>query len=609
MANTNNRELLANYLTGTQDPAKRNYVRNPSAHKNVANITVSGATVTRNTSSPLTSISDIQIGFTAAAQTADVSAGVLDRALSNSNCELRFNYKLTLGSGATVQVSVRDGSNTTISQALPAEATNRPVSINFPCGSSGNSFSVRFEQTVGAVTSTLNVANLYLGQATNVGSVAQASFIGSGYIAGTSGCSWSRANTTIGPFSTNSSCPGVTIESNPGYAGGGILQTTDTDLPRFTFNNLPPGIYEAKVTGSVYSSSVGVKAGIAISDGVTTGTVNSAAEVNSDASTVFMTFTYNEPGNRTFEIYGSAQTSGTVNLENGVGQNVRFSLIRYPLSSEIAVRPENGAQTYGIRWAETSSCSWNGTSATYASFAADADCPTPTTYGNVTVPGTKLFNGTFNNVVPGEYEVVFNGVALTDASTNCSYQLWDGTNSIAETNGFNERGVSTLIGRVSYDSLANRTIEVRYKRVSGAGSCRIDAQVNSVQLQMKPIKPSTIAPNLVNSVTSLSTGSLRIESVRITNNGSVCAISNQSSDWISAGTRSGSVCQSVISSGVFASTPMCVCTAEAPPTPSAECSIQDNISATTLWNVSSDSGGTQQNYTRSIICIGPRGNL
>ena len=65
MASTSNRALLANYLLGQQSSAMgKNYISNPSAFMNTVGTSVTGtATVSRNTTSPLTAISDFSISL------------------------------------------------------------------------------------------------------------------------------------------------------------------------------------------------------------------------------------------------------------------------------------------------------------------------------------------------------------------------------------------------------------------------------------------------------------------------------------------------------------------------------------------------------------------
>jgi len=97
----------------------------------------------------------------------------------------------------------------------------------------------------------------------------------------------------------------------------GQWQTTDSDLPRVTINNLPAGTYKAKFIVREFMSLATNQPVLAINDGTTTCEPISVNESNISAvsQTVECTFVYTNSGNRVFELYG-ASPSNTITVAN-----------------------------------------------------------------------------------------------------------------------------------------------------------------------------------------------------------------------------------------------------------------------------------------------------
>ncbi len=132
----------------------------------------------------------------------------------------------------------------------------------------------------------------------------------------------------------------------------------------------------------------------------------------------------------------------------------------------------------GATSAVTANCAWNTNSASFASFAADTDCPAPTVSGNASAPGTKIPGVTFTSLPPGEYYVVASGSFIssgvgTPAMTGV-YTLYDGTSNsgnstIAAFQGSvnNMTYSSSVIGRFSYTTAqSSLTFQVQAKTSS-----------------------------------------------------------------------------------------------------------------------------------------------
>jgi len=192
-------------------------------------------------------------------------------------------------------------------------------------------------------------------QEINLTNISQATFIGSAYFATTANCLASVGSTTIAQFGTDSDCPGPTVESNP---GPGVIQTTDSNFPRVTLNNLPPGRYKVTVIGG-FNSSGGGRTAIAIYDGSTFSSncavYGTTSGVGSGVCEHF--FEYSTSGNRSFEIYG-ATSSGNINWVNDTNaMSLKFLFERYPLSSEQAYRPSQVPFLW--RGRHPQGCSWS----------------------------------------------------------------------------------------------------------------------------------------------------------------------------------------------------------------------------------------------------------
>lgn len=135
---------------------------------------------------------------------------------------------------------------------------------------------------------------------------------GESYFAGTTGCQWSRTNATVGPFTATAACPGPTIIDG----SMGSWQTTDSDLPRQTINNLPAGKYKATFTVPVFMTTT-VQGVVAINDGTTTcePIISEQSSAAASSQTISCVFNYTSSGNRVFEVYAGSNTS-TINLLN-----------------------------------------------------------------------------------------------------------------------------------------------------------------------------------------------------------------------------------------------------------------------------------------------------
>jgi hypothetical protein len=177
-------------------------------------------------------------------------------------------------------------------------------------GATSNGISVNTNGT--NVTGTIYIDESFVGITDLSADVDASRIAGESYFTGTSGCIWSRTSTIIGAFSTVAACPGPTIVRQ----SLGSWQTTDSDLPRVTINNLPAGTYKATFILVGYPTASAGTA-FAINDGSSTCEAVGGMQAGNLAATTTVSciFNYTSMGDRVYELY-AASTSSSVNVQN-----------------------------------------------------------------------------------------------------------------------------------------------------------------------------------------------------------------------------------------------------------------------------------------------------
>lgn len=148
-------------------------------------------------------------------------------------------------------------------------------------------------------------------------------------------------------------------------------------------------------------------------------------------------------------------------------------------------------ELYGtFEYNEATNCFWQTTSATYADFAADADCNDTTATGNLSAPATVIPGFTIATMIPGVYiiKAKFDAISSTTASDEeCSYGLSDdgGTTvfqsfRLRENEGAdNSQGGINLSTRVAVTSTeTGNQYTIVARRISGTGQCAIEGRAN-----------------------------------------------------------------------------------------------------------------------------------
>ena len=418
--------LQGNYISNVFGQA--NFVLNPNAQTNVANVTLTNATATRSTTTPLVATSEWNVTVTSANGTAAWATRSFDAGMKNQNCEARFTYR---GFQATSKAQIKQGANVVAELVLTPSATDpRIASINFPCGdlSSATTFVITDTATLAG---TNEIGGIYVGLATNQANVAQAEFVGSVQMYG---CSTDT---------TTSGTVGVNWESFPAVSGcsfstkGKALAPT-TNIPAIRFTNLPAGNYQIVTTGSYGRTGalgytyfrVRTTDNAFISEAGMVGT-------NTNESFYLTGATYNlqitNSGAKTIEIQGlnNGSSRAVVGVTGAINtfDNSTISVYRFPSSSELVVTPETQNVWGAVKY--NGNTDFGGTSTSYAA-VPDSGLGARSLLGNAQLAGSAcgLSSGDtgfcLQNVPPGKYEVSANisaGPSPTAVNDTCQYRI------------------------------------------------------------------------------------------------------------------------------------------------------------------------------------------
>jgi hypothetical protein len=424
---------------------------------------------------------------------------------------------------ATHTLEAYDGSTVLGSVTITSSTTPTYSYANFIFPSSGT-IGLRIQAQ--ADEPNIAIDDCFLGDAAeiNLTNISQAKFIGSAYFATTASCAgWARTNTALGSFSTDSDCPGPTVEFNP---GPGVIQTTDTDSPKVTLNNLPPGFLQVIVTG------IGVNTGgipiLALNDGTTTaaarGGFNQAGSAN-DQFSVNATFQYTSAGNRTIELYGSASANAIQIHNDANNKQLHFSFYWWPLTIESAVN----AASLPASWNgyHDNTCVFTRTNTVFGNLAADATCVfterqnrnfgTVSSYlsGSDKLPGIVFTPGR-----PGRYFVCASPIIVATGNQQ-NFQLSEVVSGTVLATNFVQISTSqwvqpTLCGIFNAATITAHTVRLESKANSGSSNIGVSTGVNSIEWSITALDQAMPAPVLVNSVVSPVSGVMKIFSLNYT---------------------------------------------------------------------------------------------
>lgn len=328
---------------------KDNYVQNSSAFKSATGVTASGtgATVARNTTTPLGEVADFSIDLgTTSSGYVEWNVRTLPSGLAGQQCTLVVQAAtLSLGS-ATVVWQVLQSSNVVASVAMSASSVPVPVLLPVPCGSSANlaATKIRVAQTVyGSGSTLLKVAGVWYGDARKsgqFGSVAQATLFGRLTWPAQASCLWTQTGTSFANFPTDSDCTSPT-------AYGALTDSSSGDRPEFTAT-FPPGEYKVSVRGVIGGSratAANVINYFRLFDGTSQVGAATGSRVDGATGTVGVQvpvyefgFTQTSTASRTINLQTRTDGGGDSNIDVRLA-GFEFEVHRFPSASELAVTP------------------------------------------------------------------------------------------------------------------------------------------------------------------------------------------------------------------------------------------------------------------------------
>lgn len=543
-----NSPVQGDYALGLMKPDS-NFIINPIAEKNAFGKTVSGSsTASRDTDAADQLFGKASWLYDATAQNEyiEFSLKTITHPAQDGSCAAYVVYK---GDASKYKLQILDGSANSLSYSplLSSVSVWTWAEATYPCGSSRK---VRFVQTESGDGAAVNIGVMY-GLNQNIGSVSQATFIGSAYYDDTASCTWTNTGTTPDAFGTTAACPGPTVDQNP---GPGVIQTTDANLPQFTVNDLPPGRYRVTISGVGGSTSAAFPA-FSINDGTNTRGRATATSTAGGSSQFFIEawFEYTTTANRTFAVFGTTD-AGTQTIYNNANDNqLWFHISRFPAQSEQVVRMSQSnfdwttcpTITGGFNTNVTYTCKWKRQSSNALfdiglAFSGAPNAATATVNLPITIDTSKLASVTGSRTIPESTGTVEDsGTAIYTARV-----LYSSTTAVvlAAQNSSN-----------TYLQESNVTNTLPFSIGNG------DYAKLTFSVPVVGWEENQNAPLLAGGMTSNYTGTLKTIIATLNCDGA-SAITNQSGTTAngiaSIGNISAGACAVTFASGTFTSTPI-----------------------------------------------------
>ena len=450
--------LQGNYISNVFGQA--NFVLNPNAQTNVANVTLTNATATRSTTTPLVATSEWNVTVTSANGTAAWATRSFDAGMKNQNCEARFSYR---GFQATSKAQIKQGANVVAELTLTPSATDpRIASINFPCGdlSSATTFVITDSATL---SGTHEIGGIYVGLATNQANVAQAEVVVRAGI----GISTTMINNTDSPVIYDQEYLDTLGQYDPST---GIFKAKQAGVYLITATTLT----------NVYTWTAGKIHNLTLRHNGSTVFASDRHVINATslAQNLMNSVTGSIPLNvgDEVEVLFFHNLGSNISLINDAKYD-RLTITRFPSSSELVVTPE----TQNV-WGATDGTGFDSTtnSATYV---------TPNSFSTINSNGKCQPDGTnlackIETLPPGSYKV---SVSLPyfsvagSATQSCLIQIKDNKGAVdaptaqSVANSGQTTGISSVSRVFKYNSTQTNVIfSLRHSQSSGTGgSCGV----------------------------------------------------------------------------------------------------------------------------------------
>jgi hypothetical protein len=481
-----------------------NFVLNPNAQTNIANVTTVTATVARSTTTPLVATSEFTVAIGTANGTATWATRAFDAGMKGQNCEARFSYR---GFAATSKVHIKQGANTVASLNLTPATDPRIASINFPCGDLSNPTTFQVTDTA-ILAGTNEIGGIYVGLATNMANVAQAEVL---------------VRATVG-----------TSQSIPNNAYTKVAFDTET-LDVYNEFNTTTNTFTAKRAGQYF-----ITATYMFSSSAWAPNANILATIVKNGSETMQNW---YPVQGSYTNFTGVTVNQTIDLavgdtiwigvnQNSGGAKTIFasttyggmSISRFPSSSELVVTPERQNTFAGIKGIAAGVFTNSVTAASWTKLTSGTTL-TRTAYGKAKVETNNDYSITVENMPVGSYFVSVTNRFHAAANgigdrTVCSFGIADTATGGAQISGIQVDSYgdasaatqamlgSTMTGIYVNSSVANRTFFVQATRLAGLGECKgYSASEGGINIIITPLdQPSNSALYVQGPVLGAQTG-------------------------------------------------------------------------------------------------------
>lgn len=294
------------------------------------------------------------------------------------------------------------------------------------------------------------------------------------------------------------------VKSNWTSSGGTFTVTTSTGL----ITGQASGDWDSSAAAQTLSNSTfSVTSGDAGTNGVAscriktaTGTATHTIEAFDSTNTAILasaTITSSTTaGVRTSVnfIFPTAATNIQLRLKSVASNEPEIYIDDCYIGQADNIQNISQATLYGtLTYAGTTNCDWaNATnSTTFTSFAADADCPTPTVTGGATAPTTKIPAVRLQNLPPGQYYFVVQGSFFVQSSLRSFFKrLSDGTNTTSSAENYADTGALDIeglfTGFISYTTTqADITVQIQAATDTGTADLHVLNSITNRALQIQ----------------------------------------------------------------------------------------------------------------------------
>lgn len=527
----------------------KNELRNPGGELGTLGWTASAGTLTADSTAKNDGKASIK--FVSGAASRYISTFFYCK--KGPDCLARFYYYTSV---SDFTASIYEGSNLINSLTIPSGGTStsfkKSNSLTFIAASATTLYELRV--TSGS-SATINIDNGYAGENDEKGTYSASYFLGQITWPAASSCAWILTNqTSLASFPADSDCTTPT--------GGNLIgrvQAPDTKIPAIKIPFGGKGRYVFVATGSFAARDT--------TNGVSDFSASfrfydiSGAAYSSNSKTLFHPFNSNATSinvwesiftsvvgefdleafsNKEFEIRGMSLPSSaniSARIYNQSDDNnatpLTISVYYYPSESQTVVRSENANQYGNLKISDNGSnqCEYTGNFASMTVLNITASKCTYGYTGNASAGASGNIEFIESNIVQGTYNVKFEGSMFPgNTSTNCNWDIYDGSNVIAYLYGGANQPYSYIGGTVTYSSLqSSKTFQLRTVRTSGASNCYIECGPSGTlcNFSITPVIPTQPMPQIVNSVGTTYSNQVLHESVVIgktADDGTTCTV-------------------------------------------------------------------------------------